>query len=134
MEEDMSHETRRPDHRPASVSYAEANPQLYSFLDWMAQQDSEYSQAFTKYAEAGAAEGRALPIKYREMIMTAVLVFSGRREGAEAHLKRAIEHGATKRELFEAGQSAGVPGGGITVGLWMQILTQLDREGGFKNG
>jgi len=66
--------------------------------------------------------------------MTAVLVFSGRREGAEAHLKRAIEHGATKRELFEAGQSAGVPGGGITVGLWMQILTQLDREGAFKNG
>jgi hypothetical protein len=49
-------------------------------------------------------------------------------------IKRAIEHGATKRELFEAGQAAGVPGGGITVGLWMQILTQLDREGAFKNG
>jgi hypothetical protein len=43
-------------------------------------------------------------------------------------------HGATKRELFEAGQAAGVPGGGITVGLWMQILTQLDHEGAFKNG
>jgi hypothetical protein len=27
-----------------------------------------------------------------------------------------------------------VPGGGITVGLWMQILTQFDREGAFKNG
>ena len=45
-----------------------------------------------------------------------------------------IEHGATKRELFEAGQSAAVPGGGITLGLWMQILTQFDREGAFKNG
>ena len=130
----MSNATHRPVDRPASASYAEANPQLYSFLDWMAQQDPEYSQAFSKYAEAGTGEGRTLPIKYREMIMTAVLVFSGRREGAEAHLKRAIEHGATKRELFEAGQSAGVPGGGITVGLWMQILTQLDREGAFKNG
>ena len=130
----MSNATRRPSARPASASYTEANPQLYSFLDWMARQDAEYSEAFGKYAEAGTAEGRALPIKYREMIMTAVLVFSGRREGAEAHLKRAIEHGATKRELFEAGQSAGVPGGGITVGLWMQILTQLDQEGAFKNG
>jgi alkylhydroperoxidase/carboxymuconolactone decarboxylase family protein YurZ len=129
----MSNANRQPD-RPASQSYAEANPQLYSFLDWIAQQDAEYSQAFGKYAEAGTQEGRALSIKHREMIMTAILVFSGRREGAEAHLKRAIEHGATKRELFEAGQSAGVPGGGITVGLWMQILTQFDREGAFKNG
>jgi alkylhydroperoxidase/carboxymuconolactone decarboxylase family protein YurZ len=133
-EEIMSKETHRSDTRPASTSYAEANPQLYSFLDWMAQQDPEYSQAFRQYAEAGTEEGRALSIKYREMIMTAVLVFAGRREGAEAHLKRAIEHGATKRELFEAGQSAAVPGGGITLGLWMQILTQFDREGAFKNG
>jgi alkylhydroperoxidase/carboxymuconolactone decarboxylase family protein YurZ len=124
----------RSDNRPASASYAEANPQLYSFLDWIGRQDAEYSQAFRKYAEAGTEEGSALAVKYREMIMTAVLVFAGRREGAEAHLKRAIEHGATKRELFEAGQSAAVPGGGITLGLWMQILTQFDREGAFKNG
>lgn len=120
--------------RGALTSYSEANPRLYSFLDWMAQQDPGYSEAFVKYGEAGTQEGRALPIKYREMIMTAILVFTARREGAEAHLKRAIEHGATRRELFEAGQSAGVPGGGITVGLWMQILEQLDREGAFENG
>ena len=130
----MSKETHRSDARPASTSYAEANPQLYSFLDWMAQQDPEYSQAFQKYTAIATGEGQALAVKYREMVMSALLVFMGRREGAEAHLKRAIEHGATKRELFEAGQAAGVPGGGITVGLWMQILTQLDREGAFKNG
>ena len=120
--------------RPASSSYKEANPQLYAFLDWMAQQDPEYSQAFQKYTAIATGEGQALAVKYREMVMSAILVFMGRREGAEAHLKRAIEHGATKRELFEAGQAAGVPGGGITVGLWMQILMQLDREGAFKNG
>jgi alkylhydroperoxidase/carboxymuconolactone decarboxylase family protein YurZ len=120
--------------RPASSSYKEANPQLYAFLDWMAEQDPEYAQAFHKYTAIATGEGQALAVKYREMVMSALLVFMGRREGAEAHLKRAIEHGATKRELFEAGQAAGVPGGGITVGLWMQILTQLDREGAFKNG
>jgi alkylhydroperoxidase/carboxymuconolactone decarboxylase family protein YurZ len=120
--------------RPAASSYKEANPQLYAFLDWMAQQDAEYFQAFQQYTALATGEGQALPVKYREMVMTAILVFMGRREGAEAHLKRAIEHGATKRELFEAGQAAGVPGGGITVGLWMQILMQLDREGAFKNG
>lgn len=130
----MSTSTKDASSRPASRSYAEADPKLYAFLDWMEQQDPEYAQAFRGYTEKGTGEGRALPVKYREMIMSAVLVFSGRREGAEAHLKRAIEYGATKRELFEAGQSAGVPGGGITVGLWMQILTQLDKEGAFKNG
>jgi len=133
-EDIMSKSARGSENRPAAVSYAEANPQLYAFLDWMAQQDAEYVRAFTKYTEVGTGEGRALAVKYREMIMTAILVFTGRREGAEAHLKRAIEHGATKRELFEAAQAAGIPGGGITVGLWMQILMQFDREGAFKNG
>jgi len=130
----MGNSTTASGSRPASRSYAEANPKLYAFLDWMEQQDAEYMQAFRTYTEKGTGEGRVLPVKYREMIMSAVLVFSGRREGAEAHIKRAIEYGATKRELFEAGQSAGVPGGGITVGLWMQILAQLDQEGAFKNG
>ncbi|MBI3249784.1 MAG: carboxymuconolactone decarboxylase family protein [Deltaproteobacteria bacterium] len=128
----MSNSPRQPKDRSATTSYAEANPQLYAFLDWMTQQDPEYARAFKTYTALGTGTGRALPIKYREMIMTAILVFMGRREGAEAHLKRAIEHGATKRELFEAGQAAGVPGGGITVGLWMQILTQFDRDGVFK--
>ena len=130
----MSNSSSESDARPAASSYKEANPQLYAFLDWMAEQDAEYVQAFRKYTEVGTGEGRALPVKYREMIMTAILTFMGRREGAEAHLKRAIEHGATKRELFEAAQAAGIPGGGITVGLWMQILMQFDREGAFKNG
>ena len=130
----MSKSRKKPEARPAASSYTEANPQLYAFLDWMAQQDADYSQAFRTCTEMGTGEGQALPVKYREMIMTGILVFMGRREGAEAHIKRAIEHGATRRELFEAGQSAAVPGGGITLGLWMQILTRLDSEGAFKNG
>ena len=120
--------------RAATNSYAEADPQLYAFLDWMEQQDPDYAKAFRAYGEKGTGEGQALAVKYREMVMTGILVFAGRKEGAVAHLKRAIEHGATKRELFEAGQSAAVPGGGITLGLWMQILTQLDSEGAFING
>jgi len=60
----------------------------------MAQQDPEYSQAFQKYTAIATGEGQALPVKYREIGETAILVFMGRREGAEAHLKRAIEHTA----------------------------------------
>lgn len=118
----------------ATTSYAEADPKLYSFLEWTKQQDPSFFAAFQAYAEQGTKEGQALPVKYREMIMTGILAFTGRKEGAIAHLKRAIEHGATRQELVEAGQSAGVPGGGITLGLWMQILQELDTDGAFTNG
>lgn len=120
--------------KTATSSYTQADPQLYAFLDWIEQQDADYFKAFRAYTEKGTGEGQALPVKYREMIMTGILVFAGRKEGAVAHLKRAIEHGATKLELFEAGQSAAIPGGGVTLGLWMQILTQLDSEDAFTNG
>ena len=79
------------DARAATSSYAEADPQLYAFLDWMEQQDPDYAKAFRAYGEKGTGEGQALPVKYREMVMTAILVFAGRKEGAVAHLKRAIE-------------------------------------------
>ena len=66
--------------KAATSSYAEADPKLYAFLDWMEQQDPDYAKAFRAYGEKGTGEGQALPIKYREMVMTAILVFSGRRE------------------------------------------------------
>ena len=83
--------------KTATSSYAEADPKLYAFLDWMTEQDPDYAKAFRAYGEKGTGAGQALAIKYREMVMSAILVFSGRREGAVAHLKRAIEYGATKR-------------------------------------
>jgi alkylhydroperoxidase/carboxymuconolactone decarboxylase family protein YurZ len=80
-------------------------------------------------------EGKALPIKYREMVIIGILAFrGGSMEGMLAHLRRAIQCGATKRELLEAIQSAAVPGGGPTFSAGVRALMQLDAEGGFKNG
>jgi len=77
-------------------------------------------------------EGKELAIKYREMVIIGILAFRGRQEGVLAHMRRAIDHGATKRELLEAIQSAAVPGGGPTFSSGAQALMQLDREGVFK--
>jgi len=76
---------------------------------------------------------QALPVKYREMVMTAILVFMGRREGAEAHLKRAIEHGATKRECLKPPSRRGARrrDNRRTVDANPH---SVDREGAFKNG
>ena len=73
----MSNAQNDSDGRTATSSYTEADPQLYAFLDWMAQQDADYFKAFRAYTEQGTKEGQALPIKYREMIMTGILVFAG---------------------------------------------------------
>ena len=56
--------------RVATSSYAEADPQLYAFLDWMEQQDPDYAKAFRAYGEKSTGEGQALAVKYREMVMT----------------------------------------------------------------
>jgi alkylhydroperoxidase/carboxymuconolactone decarboxylase family protein YurZ len=71
-------------------------------------------------------------VKHREMIIIGILAFRGRQDGVVAHMRRAIEHGATKRELLEAIQSAAVPGGGPTLSSGLQALMELERAGAFR--
>ena len=49
-------------------------------------------------------------------------------------MRRAVQHGATKRELLEAIQSAAVPGGGPTLSSGVMALMELERGRAFKNG
>ena len=80
------------------------------------------------------SEGTELPIKYREMVIVGILAFRGRHDGIVAHMRRAIQHGATKRELLEAVQSAAVPGGGPTLSSGVKALMQLEQDGAFRKG
>lgn len=90
------------------------SPYGYPYWEWVAREDPEYVKARHPLSELSIGEGRELSIKYREMVIIGILAFRGRPEGIVAHMRRAIEHGATKRELLEAIQSAAVPGGGPT--------------------
>jgi len=117
--------TRKVDGKTAS-SYG------YPFWDWVAKEDPEYVKARQPLSALSIGEGKELAIKYREMVIIGILAFRGRQEGVLAHMRRAIDHGATKRELLEAIQSAAVPGGGPTFSSGAQALMQLDREGVFK--
>ena len=85
------------DARAATSSYTEADPQLYAFLDWMEQQDPGYAKAFRAYGEQGTGEGQALAVKYREMVMTAILVCArpqGRSRGPSQTGHRTWSHKA----------------------------------------
>jgi alkylhydroperoxidase/carboxymuconolactone decarboxylase family protein YurZ len=83
-------------------------------------------------SELSIGEGRELSIKYREMVIIGILAYRGREDGVFAHMRRAIDHGATKRELLEAIYSAGVPGGGPTLSIGVKAIMQLDKDGAFK--
>ena len=111
-----------------------ASPYGYPYWEWVAREDPEYVKARQPLSELSVGEGRELSIKYREMVIIGILAFRGRQEGVVAHMRRAIAHGATKRELLEAVQSAAVPGGGPTFSTGVQALMKLDAEGAFKNG
>ena len=113
----------------------EASPYGYPYWEWVAREDPEYVKARKPLSDLSIGEGKALPIKYREMVIIGILAYRGvGQEGILAHIRRAIQHGATKRELLEAIQSAAVPGGGPTFSAGVRALMQLDAEGAFKNG
>jgi alkylhydroperoxidase/carboxymuconolactone decarboxylase family protein YurZ len=108
------------------------SPYGYAFTDWLAHEDPEYMQARAPLSTLSLGEGQELSIKYREMVIIGILAFRGRQDGVVAHMRRAVEHGATKRELLEAIQSAAVPGGGPTLSTGVQALMELERTGAFK--
>lgn len=113
----------------------QTSPYGYAYWEWVAREDPAYARARIPLSELSVGEGKALAIKYREMVILGILAFRGAsQEGILAHMKRAIQHGATKRELLEAMESAAVPGGGPTFATGARALMQLDAEGAFKNG
>jgi len=103
----------------------------YPWAKWLASEDPDYSAARGPVSALSVGEGKALSIKHREMVIIGILAFRGRDEGVVTHMRRAVEHGATKRELLEAVYAAAVPGGGPTLSSGVQAIMQLEREGAF---
>ena len=124
--------TRRQPTKAARSTSGTKNPYGYAFWEWVAREDPEYVKARQPLSALSIGEGTELSVKYREMVIIGILAFRGRKEGVIAHMRRAIDHGATKRELLEAIQSAAVPGGGPAFSTGAQALMELDRAGVFK--
>ena len=101
----------------------------YVWTTWLAREDPDYAVAREPFASYSAGEGRELSIKYREMVMIGILAFRGRQEAVVAHMRRALAHGATKRELLEALYRGPGPGGGPTLRVGVQAHMTLEAEG-----
>ena len=108
-----------------------SNPYGYSEMDWAAQLDPAYAAARAEVRRLSVGEDGTLSVKVKELIVLGVLASRGLQYGVAAHMRRAIDYGATKEELFEAIKAAAVPGGGVAYSVGVRALQALDQDGAF---
>jgi AhpD family alkylhydroperoxidase len=108
------------------------NPYGYSEMDWAAQLDPAYAAARAEVRRLSVGEEGRLSVKVKELIMLGILASRGLQYGVEAHMRRAIDYGATKEELFEAIKATAVPGGGVAYSVGVRALQALEQAGVFS--
>ena len=109
------------------------NPYGYSDMDWAAQLDPAYAAARAEVRRLSVGEEGVLSVKVKELVVMGVLASRGLQYGVEAHMRRAMDYGATKEELFEAIKAAAVPGGGVAYSVGVRALQALDQDGAFPS-
>ena len=107
------------------------NPYGYSEMEWAAQLDPAYATARAEVRRLSVGEAGTLSVKVKELVVIGVLASRGLQYGVEAHMRRALDYGATKEELFEAIKAAAVPGGGVAYSVGVRALQALEQEGAF---
>jgi AhpD family alkylhydroperoxidase len=117
--------------KPRQSSEDVTNPYGYSEMDWAAQLDPAYAAARADVRRLSVGEEGALSVKVKELIVLGVLASRGLQYGVEAHMRRALDYGATKEELFEALKAAAVPGGGVAYSVGVRALQALEQDGVF---
>jgi AhpD family alkylhydroperoxidase len=108
-----------------------SNPYGYSEMDWAAQLDPAYAAARAAVRRLSVGEDGALSVKVKEFVVLGILASRGLQYGVEAHMRRALAHGATKDELFEAIKAAAVHGGGMAYSVGVRALQALEQDGAF---
>jgi AhpD family alkylhydroperoxidase len=107
------------------------NPYGYSDMDWAAQLDPVYGAARAEVRRLSVGEDGTLSVKVKEFVVLGILASRGLQYGVEAHMRRALAHGATQDELFEAIKAAAVPGGGVAYSVGVRALQALEQDGAF---
>src|SRR5215510_11468448 len=117
--------------KPTQQSDDLTNPYGYSEMDWAAQLDPAYAAARAEVRRLSVGEDGTLSVKVKEFVVMGVLASRGLQYGVEAHMRRALDSGATRDELFEAIKAAAVPGGGVAYSVGVRALQALEQEGAF---
>jgi len=109
-----------------------ANPYGYPDMAWAEQLDPAYAQARDLVRQHSMGEGGKLSVMVKELVVIGVLASRALQYGVEAHMRRAIDYGATREELYEAIKAASVAGGGVAYSVGVRALYELEQEGVFQ--
>ncbi len=107
------------------------DPFGYSEMVWAETLDPEYAAVRDDLRRVAMSEG-ALSVKVKEMIVIGILAARGLQYGVAAHMRRAVDFGATRQELFEALKAAHIPGGGLAYSVGIRALQELELGGAFR--
>jgi alkylhydroperoxidase/carboxymuconolactone decarboxylase family protein YurZ len=88
--------------------------------------DPDFFENYDRLYGSSIGKGGALPIKVKEFVALGILAFKGvPTEVLVAHMKRAMDHGATKEELIEVLEATTVPGGAPTLFNGLKALLDV---------
>lgn len=118
-------EKRKKDLREAMEKARGYMPSAWAYV---LDKDLDFMEAYDNLYNCALMEGKALPIKTKELIAIALLAFRGNENGVHDHMKRALKHGANKMEILEALETAIIPGGAPTFGTGLRALMRIEKE------
>ncbi len=93
--------------------------------------DPEYSEHLKGiYVDATFGRDGALPRKTKELIMVGITCAINRPRGVKLHSQRALQLGATPKEILEAMEVAAIPAGMPSLWLGVETLQEILKERG----
>lgn len=106
---------------------------ILDFHKVMAAEDFDFLKAYNNLIEAGYTKQRVLDAKTKELIYTVILTaLKASTDHIKAHIKLALEYGASKYEVLEALElclpAAGVPAFMIGFDAWKQVVSPKHVE------
>lgn len=94
----------------------------------LAKEDPVYLELFHRMHMHVLHERKSLPIKLKEIIISAVDAAAGYERGLRVHLMGALNAGATKEEIFEGLLAASLPAGIHVLSISLPILEDVLME------
>ncbi|MBI4414186.1 MAG: carboxymuconolactone decarboxylase family protein [candidate division NC10 bacterium] len=103
----------------------------YTYPEWeMASRlDPAFMEAYNGLYRRSLGVSHALPLKYRELVASALIAYRGEERSLLLHLRRARALGATEAEILDAFEATVMPGGALTLLRGLRALSQLRAEG-----
>jgi AhpD family alkylhydroperoxidase len=89
------------------------------------ERDPKYLELYHQLFTHVITTNRLLPLKVKEMIILAINAVNNYEEGLRVHIKAAMDAGASAGEIFEAIETASLPGGIHTMTYSLPIFKQV---------